>query len=277
MGAEVINKNMCLHECDRVHECDEQISMSGESSMKSNKHCLLIMLAWLTSTDRYLDKYRTFYLSRGFDVLTIRTHVPEILFPTKGSQVIAKNLMLYLTINSNKYSNIVVHGFSVGAYQFSEFLVLLEAAMQTPERVTCEMIKSKIRGVIFDSAVSARAAPHGVAVSAVGENPACRIFEWFIVLFMKVMHSVTTKHYINAENVFANTPLRCPAVLFCSSRDRIGDEESNRRILHSWIRLGIPVVWKCWESSKHVAHLQTYPREYTEIVTNFLDALDYEK
>ena len=260
-----IGKSMTLHRAS-----------SNETGTKTDKPRLLLMLAWLTSTDRYLDKYRSLYLSRGFDVLTVRTRVPEIMFPSEGSQVVAKNLMLYLTTNSNKYSSIVVHGFSVGAYQFSEFLVLMEACLDTPERVVCGKIKNKIRGVIFDSAVSARRAAHGVAVAAVGDNAISHIFEWLIVFFLKFMYPLTTKHHINAEETFTNTPLRCPAVLFCSHEDKIGDVGTNRRILNNWIQLGIHVVWKCWDSSPHVAHMQTYPQEYVDIISKFLDALNYD-
>jgi hypothetical protein len=252
--------------------CSEQ----EDNSNSPEKPCLVILLAWLTSTDRYLDKYRKLYLSRGYDILTIRTQIPQIMLPANGSQVIAKNLMLFLRSNSKQYSNFIVHGFSVGAYQFSEFLVLLKIGMETPEEAECLAIKNKFRGVIFDSAVSAHSAPHGVAVSTVGNNPVCHIIELLINLFLALMYPFTMKHYLMAEDTFKNTPLRCPAALLCSRRDTIGDVVSNKLILDSWIRLGISVVWKCWDSSQHVAHMKTYPQEYTDIVNQFLGTLAYE-
>ncbi|XP_054930768.2 uncharacterized protein l(2)k09913 isoform X3 [Dermacentor andersoni] len=100
-------------------------SSSSSSALRENP--LTVLLAWMNAKDKHLQHYHDFYLQLGFDVLTVRTLPLQLAFPTSGAQVVAKRLLDFL-VNHPNYSRLVVHGFSVGGYQFGEVLVKIRKA-----------------------------------------------------------------------------------------------------------------------------------------------------
>lgn len=79
-------------------------------------------MAWLMAKERHLKKYARVYLELGFDVMVVHLTPWQLLWPTKGAQIVANDVVKFLNINST-YTPIVVHGFSVGAYLFGEVLL----------------------------------------------------------------------------------------------------------------------------------------------------------
>ena len=239
---------------------------------------LVVFLSWLMARETHLEKYRQIYFKHGFDVLTVKTSPLELIMPTTGSQVIARNLLDFLKNKVSTYPNVIVHGFSVGAYQFSEMLVLLERGLYGSNGTvdaSCEIVKNAIKGMIFDSAVDVDAAPYGVSVSLLGETKLAAILEVLLRAYMNLLYQPVTRHFYLASNVFRNTPLRCPALLLVSNHDKLGHPRSNEIARDRWTELGVDVTWKCWEKSRHVAHFQKYPTEYVEIVEGFLEKLGF--
>lgn len=239
---------------------------------------LVVFLSWLMARESHLEKYRQIYFKHGFDVLTVKTSPLELIMPKTGSQIIAKNLLDFLKNKVSTYPNVIVHGFSVGAYQFSEMLVLLERGLYGSNGsvdASCEIVKNSIKGMIFDSAVDVDGAPYGVSVSLLGETKAATMLEVMIRAYMKMLYQPVTKHFYKASGVFRNTPLRCPALLLVSNHDKLGHPRSNELARDRWQELGLDVTWKCWEKSRHVAHFQKYPTEYVEYVEGFLAKLGF--
>ena len=239
---------------------------------------LVVFLSWLMARESHLEKYRQIYFKHGFDVLTVKTSPLELVMPKTGSQVIARNLLDFLKNKVSTYPNVVVHGFSVGAYQFSEMLVLLENGLYGSNGsvdASCEIVKNAIKGMIFDSAVDVDGAPYGVSVSLLGETKAASLLEVLLKFYMKLLYKPVTRHFYTASEVFRNTPLRCPALLLVSNHDKLGHPRSNEIARDRWTELGLDVTWKCWEKSRHVAHFQKYPTEYVDTVDGFLAKLGF--
>lgn len=236
---------------------------------------LVVILAWLMAREKYLEKYRSIYFRHGFDVLTVKTSPMELMLPSYGSQRVAKNLLDFLRSKVPTYPSVVIHGFSVGAYQFAEMLVLLEKGLFGREGVdsSCEIVRNSIKGMIFDSAVGIGGAPHGVAVSLVGKNLISEGVERLIRGYLTLMYPIATKHHVKAEKTFLNTPLRCPAMLLVGHDDKLGNPTKNMEMRDRWKELGVDVTWKSWPNTKHVAHFQRHPDEYTDIVSEFLNKL----
>lgn len=237
---------------------------------------LVVLLSWLLAREKYLEKYRQIYLSKGFDVLTVKTRPDQFLFPTIGTQVVAQNLFDFLKNQVGAYPNVVVHGFSVGAYQFSEFLVKLQEGLHSQGSIdgSCEIVRKSIKGVIFDSAVDVDGAPYGVAKSLAGDSKLADMIEASLKGYMKLCHPFATKYYEKASNAFSHTPLRCPGMLLVSRDDKLGNPAANERVRDTWTSLGVDVTWKCWDRSRHVAHFQNYPEEYRSIVHQFLSRIN---
>lgn len=237
---------------------------------------LVVLLSWLMASEKYLEKYREIYLKKGFDVLTVKTRPDQFLFPTIGTQVVAQHLFDFLKNQVASYPNVVVHGFSVGAYQFSEFMVKLQDGLHTKGSIdgSCEIVRKSIKGVIFDSAVDVDGAPYGIAKAVAGNSKVADLIESSIRGYMKLCYPFATKHYERASRAFDNTPLRCPALLLVSQDDKLGNPAANERVRDRWQSFGIDVTWKCWDKSRHVAHLQNYPQEYRSIVHSFLSRIN---
>ena len=250
----------------------ESCPLNSPASATQAGRPLVVFLAWLMAREKYLEKYRSIYFKHGFDVLTVKTSPMELMLPRMGSQRVAANLLHFLCSKVLAYPNVVIHGFSVGAYQFAEMLVLLERGLYREEGAdgSCEVVRNSIKGMIFDSAVGLSGAPHGVAVSLVGKNFASEILERIIRAYMALTYPIATKHHLKAEKTFLNNPLRCPAMLLVGHDDKLGNPAKNLEMHNRWKELGMDVTWKSWNQTQHVAHFQRHPEEYTEIVSAFL-------
>lgn len=272
----VINKNMSLRFCNSAASAAGQpVTLHQPVTQSQQGRPLVVMLAWLMAREKYLEKYRSIYFQHGFDVLTVKTSPLELMLPRHGSQQVAKHLLDFLRSKVPTYPNVVIHGFSVGAYQFAEMLVLLEKGLFGKDGVdsSCEIVKNSIKGMVFDSAVGISGAPHGVAVSLVGKNLLSEALERLIRGYLALMYPIATKYHIKAEKTFLNTPLRCPAMLLVGHDDKLGNPTKNMEMRDRWKELGLDVTWKSWPNTQHVAHFQRHPEEYTDIIASFLRKL----
>jgi len=58
---------------------------------------------------------------------------------------------------------------------------------------------------------------------------------------MKAFHDTVTAHYEVASQRFHSTLLRSPALMLFSKTDPVGTEESNKKVLEKWEKLGLKV------------------------------------
>jgi len=234
---------------------------------KQKSRPLAVIFAWMLAKDKHIEKYRNLYFQRGFDVLTVKTEPFELLLPERGSQRIARSVLKFLNDAIKQYPQIVIHAFSVGAYQFGEVLVQME---KKENESILKTMHSAVKGMVFDSAADLKAIPNGLS-RAVTENPILRvIYRNTIATHMKLFYNIATKHYLASSNAFHNNVLRCPALLLLSHDDVVGNPAANQRVMNRWKENGIDVSWKCWDTSSHVGHLIKYPREYEDQVDSFL-------
>jgi len=272
----VIDKNLSLRYCQTTVTGD---SHAFEPSLfvgpVEGSRPLVVLLSWLMAREGNLEKYRSIYFKHGFDVLTVKTRPFEMLLPTMGSQRVALNLFNFLKNKVSTYPNVLIHAFSVGAYQFSEMLCLLQEGLSRQEvDGSCEIVRKAIKGMIFDSAVDVDGAAYGISRSVAGDGLSADLLEKSIKGYMRAFHNVATKHYEKSSKAFRNTPLRCPALMLLSREDRLGNPINNTVVADRWRELGIDVTLKCWEKSRHVAHLHKYPDEYVYEVNNFLKRIN---
>lgn len=228
---------------------------------------LAVLFAWMLAKDKHLEKYRNLYFRRGFDVLTVTTSPLELLLPERGSQPIAKNVLNFMNDQISNYPEIVVHAFSVGGYQFGE--VLVEMAKDKNKQILNNMRKA-IKGLICDSSADMEAIPNGLSRAVTDNWFLQKALKNYIAFHMKLFDSIATKHYMASSQAFKNNVVRCPALILVSHDDAVGNPEANQRVRESWLKLGLHVQWKCFDSSSHVGHLHRYPEEYQREVDLFL-------
>ncbi|CAG2174105.1 unnamed protein product, partial [Oppiella nova] len=233
---------------------------SRETSLKSRP--LVVLLTWLMAQDKHVDKYSNLYLQKGFDVLTVKTNPFDLLFPTIGSRKIAQNCVTALQKELTQYSSVILHAFSVGAYQFGEILLeMQEQDKQVADKT--QQLEDRIKGIVFDSVVPIEELPNGVSRSLTA-NP----------FLYKVFNRIATKYYRASSEAVWNIHMRVPALVLVSQNDRIGTASANKKLTDVWRDLGIDVTFKCWEKSAHVQHLPKHPIEYEELIDNFLNKVN---
>jgi hypothetical protein len=264
------------------------ISSSIESKEESNSSIypsdrpLVVLLTWLAAQDKHIEKYSSLYLQKGFDVLTVKTSPFDLLFPTIGARKIAQNCVLTLQKELPQYPSVILHAFSVGAYQFGEILI----EMQEQHKLNTDHnrdnhnqsnnidLEKRIKGIVFDSVVPIEELPNGVSRSITANPFLYKCIKSGINGHLKVFNSIATKYYRAASHAVWNNYMRVPALILVSQNDRIGTAEANQKLTRVWRDLGIDVTWKCWDKSAHVQHLPKHPKEYEELIDRFLNKLN---
>ncbi|RXG70362.1 Transmembrane protein 53-A [Armadillidium vulgare] len=228
---------------------------------------LILLYSWLLAKNQHISKYSKFYLDRGIDVLVVRTNPWDLLRPTKGSQVTANNVLEIIHSNIN-FNPLVVHGFSVGGYYFSESMVQVGNNMSRYGDVL-----KRFSGLIWDSVVDVPGLPLGVP-RAITENKVIqasleRYFRWLL----KFNYENATKHYEKASEMFKANLCRAPGLFIFSKSDPVSNMSVNMPVVQAWEEMGIEVFTKCFEKSSHVAHFRLHKSEYEEEVIAFLEKI----
>jgi len=228
---------------------------------------LVVILAWMMARKKHLAKYGEFYFKQGFDVLYVQMRPIDLVWPEKGSQVIAGDFVNFLHDRPN-YDKVMVHAFSVGAYQYGECLVKMKQDLDKYG----DVIK-RIRGQIIDSGADFNAIPKGFPAAVTDNKVLQKLMEISIRLHQKVYYNTVTKHYLMSESTFYNNPVRTPAIFFFSKTDPVSTQDSNIKVIQSWEKLGMKVNAKCWESSPHCMHMPHHTDEYLEGLSDFMNSL----
>ncbi|KAL4703342.1 hypothetical protein ACJJTC_013108 [Scirpophaga incertulas] len=229
------------------------------------KKPLCIIMDWLLARQKHVMKYASLYLEQGFDVVSVSCTPWQLMWPTKGSQVIGRALMDFLS--ENCYSPMVMHGFSVGAYVWGEGL--LYAMMDKPKY---QPVINRIKAQVWDSAADIPEIPVGFPSAVFPKNMFLQnALRAYTKYHLKRFHASATVHYEASSKIFHKTPCRAPALFLLSRSDPVGAESSNRRVHDSWIDMGIECTWVCWERSPHVLHYFHHPKEYLAALYKHLD------
>lgn len=244
---------------------------------------LAVIMSWLAAQEKHIEKYRSLWLQRGFDVLTVKMTPYQFLLPKIGSHVLVKDLIKFLYAISPHYPEFVLHCFSVGAYEFGEMLTHLkdDEFMETiakfdngrdPRRT----IESSIKGIIFDSAVNLEGIPSGVSRSISSNETVAKAIESSIRGHLKLAYPVATKYYqVASKNVHENH-LHAPALVIVSDKDKIGARHMNEELVKGWRKNGIDVSMQVFKDSAHVQHMNKYPAEYSSAVDVFLKKVNLD-
>lgn len=257
-----ITKNITLLSKDKKTGGVVDLKLQAEDDNKP----LVVMLSWLMAKRKHVYKYADFYIYKGFDVMNVAITPWQLLWPVKGSQIVAADILQFLDKNK-LFAPILLHGFSVGGYLWSEVLVQLAA-----ERNRYSHILDRIHGQIWDSLADVTEIPEGFPVAVFPRNNVLRsALKQYITYHMKTFDKEATCHYIRGSQMFHTNIVKAPALFLVSKTDPIGTEKSNLRARDNWEQMGIQTYWKCWDKSPHVGHFRHYPEEYKDELEKFLE------
>lgn len=239
---------------------EEAMATSSEGSERR----LVVLLSWLEAKEKHIEKYRQFYLDRGFDVLNVKTSPLDLLLPNVGARKISEDFVRFMV--EKQYSNVVVHGFSVGGYMFGRFLLEMDK-FDTELR---DKLLNSIRGIIFDSLVPFEGIAPGVSKSITQHPLGSKALEKLIALYLVIAKNVATKHYLEASDKVWGGPLRCPTLFLMSKDDNISDHRIVERLASVWTNLGIECRQMLVDSSPHVQLFTKHHESYVKQVDTFL-------
>lgn len=244
-----IDKNLSLWTSISA-PASSQTSSSGSKSSHADEgeekraKKLLILFAYMLPQEKHLEKYRSIYFQHGFDVLTVKTSPFEFFFPTIGAQKVAANILNFMTSKSSEYPEVIVHAFSVGGYQFAEFLNKLYESEDDKLNQQQLLLKKSIKGTIFDSPCDVGSVPFGLSRTIAGETLLARIIEGLVNLTRSIFYPLSTKYHEQGASVFTNKPLMCPSLFFASKTDKMANIAVIEEVVKIWSDKGCDVSLK---------------------------------
>lgn len=229
----------------------------------------VLIFAWLNAKQKHIAKYAKLYTEQGFEVVVAQLTPWQMLWPMKGSQLVAADIVKFL--KNNEFRNgLIFHGFSVGGYLWGECLVHIARDLQN-----YQVVLDRVKGQIWDSAADITEIPEGVPRALFPRNPTLQnALRKYMIYHMKAFHEPATSHYIRSSQMFHTNLLKCNALFLVSKTDPVGTELANGRVRDSWESNGVKCTFKCWDRSPHVGHFQKHTEEYIELVFSHLRQLD---
>ena len=235
---------------------------------ETNGKTLVLMMSWLLAKPKYFEKYCSIYTDMGFDVLVVSTQVYQVMKPKNGSQVVAGSVLQFLKSNEC-YNQILIHGFSVGGYNWGECLVQLH----DDDYQNYQSIADRIKGQVWDSVAGLSEIPVGVSKTIFPHQKLMQSSTQFCLQFyFTLLHESATNQYERSEHNFHHKAIKAPALIFFSSTDQIGTEKKSREIIADFEAQNIAVTYKCFDDSPHVGHFQKYKGDYLKLLKSHLEA-----
>lgn len=190
------------HHALPVEEYLDEVQLQSYAKTTA-KRPLLLLFAWMLSKDKHIEKYRQFWYERGFDVMTVRTSPMDLLLPAVGGARIASTVFDFLTHIQPRYDQVLVHAFSVGGYQLSEFMFKLMGEIKKGD-ARAELLMKSIQGMIIDSCVFSEDCAPGLS-RAITRHPIYQpIIEASISNFLKLTKSFTMDRYLMVSDLLIN-------------------------------------------------------------------------
>lgn len=255
------------------HDNDVTIEkFNVKTSSVLEKRPLMVMLCWLLAKEKHIMKFADLYLQQGFDVALVTISPWQLMWPEKGSRIIATDLLTFLQENQD-YQQIILHGFSVGGYMWGEVLTHIHS-----DREKYNNVIDRIIGHIWDSAADISEFVVGTPRAIFPHNPLFQsILEKYLMYHMKAFYKQSTQYYLRSSQMFHMNLVRSPALFLMSKVDPVGPISSNMRVKESWDSLGTKTYVKIFDGSPHVGHYRKYPKEYVAEVHAFLEMLNLMK
>ncbi|XP_003701573.1 transmembrane protein 53-like lethal (2) k09913 [Megachile rotundata] len=240
-----------------------------EQSDNVKNRPLLVLLSWLLSKRKHVMKYTNLYKEQGFDIVVVSVTPWQLLWPSKGTRLVAADLLDFLAKHKN-YEQIFLHGFSVGAYMWGEVLDIMQSNPQKYNNII-----DRIVGQVWDSVADVTELSIGIPRAVFPKNLVLQnMLQKYMEYHLKTFYKQSTQYYVRSSQLFHTNLVRTPALFLMSNTDPVGSVTSNMKVRDSWDSLGTKTYVKIFENSPHVGHYQKYPKEYVAELYAFLYKLN---
>ncbi|XP_047492770.1 transmembrane protein 53-B-like [Penaeus chinensis] len=240
-------------------------TMEVARALGERERPLTLLFCWLMAKERHVRKYAQLYTNLGIDVLKVRVSPFDLLRPTKGSQVAADQVLQFLHANPS-HSPVLIHGFSVGGYVFSEVMVKVENDFKKHGHLLNRFV-----GQIWDSGVDIDGIPDGMPRAITNNALLQKSMKKYLEWYLKIQYDTATIHYERASQKMHQNFVGVPGLFLFSDNDPVSTPEMNARVYKKWESKGHQVYTGHWQKSPHVTHFQRHPVEYQELMVAFLE------
>ncbi|XP_027236983.1 transmembrane protein 53-B [Penaeus vannamei] len=240
-------------------------TMEVARALGERERPLTLLFCWLMAKERHVRKYAQLYTNLGIDVLKVRVSPFDLLRPTKGSQVAADQVLQFLHANPS-HSPVLIHGFSVGGYVFSEVMVKVENDFKKHGHLLNRFV-----GQIWDSGVDIDGIPDGMPRAITNNALLQKSMKKYLEWYLKIQYDTATIHYERASQKMHQNFVGVPGLFLFSDNDPVSTPEMNARVYKKWEAKGHQVYTGHWQKSPHVTHFQRHPVEYQELMVAFLE------
>ncbi|TWW76414.1 transmembrane protein 53-A isoform X2 [Takifugu flavidus] len=261
VNAHRLSKNVTLY----LTEASPVPVLQNETSQ--NHKPLMLMLPWLGSRPQTVDKYCQIYFRTGFDVLVVESEVQDFLWPRWGLDR-GKSLLDLLHTERFISRPLIIHAFSIGAFTFAQLLV--HVAQDTQKY---QPLIQRIKGQVYDSMVVGTLETMAAGLGKTLFPNLETLVKHASLTYFSLFKSQTVDHFEKGIDVFWNTPVTAPVLLFFCENDLMSNAQMTEELISHWRKRGMDVTAKKWEDSTHASHLKRHPQEYLSHVDRFLCSL----
>lgn len=239
-----------------------------EKRTTNNKRPLVVLFPWLMAKQPIIEKYTRLYTDMGMDVLQVSITPLDLLMPVQRAQVCADEVLEFFLDRTDEFDKIITHGFSVGAYIFTEVLIKISGDLEK-----FGAIRSRFAGQIYDSPCELTGIREGVirslSNSKAVQQQLLKALDWTL----EARYDSATRHYVRTQQFYDVNYCGAPALFLYSRTDPISAAGCNTKTANSWQRQGFQVYSQIFDSSPHVGHYVKSKDTYIANVYAFLDSI----
>ena len=233
---------------------------------------LVIFFTWLGASEKAIDRYCHIYHQVDCDVLTVQGTTTQFLWPIKAKELSVEVLEFLQNHSPDDPQPLIVHGVSVGAFNYTVFFMELAKSPSLFKSVT-----SRIKAQVFDSPVvgSLSQMVEGIANAATKNRCTNTLVRTVVQAYLDITKSYSVSYYEKCIAAVYSNPVTSPALLMYSLNDQLMNAAAMEAMIRNWKVMLDRNVWvKCWRASAHAGHLTKHRDDYIHTLYTFLKASD---
>ena len=243
---------------------------TGEISktLEDSSRPLALCLGWSNASVKSLSKYAALYATHGDCDAVLLPSKPHLVYsPRSGAAAMASLAKSVAAVDRD----VIVCGFSVGAYLYANFLMHLREHPDLGKKV-----EPRLKGIIFDSPVDFHGVPRGLSRSVVGSDGTLpqKALEALIHAYLGLFKDVATRYKQSSDFLHTHARTDLPSLWLFSSDDFVTTPDDVYFVIRKWQASGHHVTPVEFHGSKHVMHLPTHSADYDAAVKSFFASLN---
>ncbi|XP_071794948.1 transmembrane protein 53-like [Asterias amurensis] len=234
---------------------------------------LVLLMPWMTCTEKAVERYRQLYARRGYNVLTLFPKSSYYYWPSSAKVIAREIIHILLTHTDVAASPIIVHAFSIGSVVYS---ILLSQMLAENSKEIGEL-QDRIVGHVFDSMIiegpwdRVKGVAHILSSRWLMQQLIFSVAHVYYLLTYKYTQRVMNE----AKEAMYKNPFQTPLLVFYSAVDPMCKTKTMEDFVRCWAdRTGQLAHLKAWDDAPHAGGLQKYPEEYTKTLFKYMDSLE---